>query len=116
MALSMVQGALAARILGVEGIGYLGAITAFSSVINRFTSFRMGELVIKYVGYFQENDQQQRAAAVNEYQVANQTLPADRISAVGFGANRPLASNTSAKGRANNRRIDIVITPKSQKL
>ncbi len=64
MALSMLQGAISARILGVEGIGYLGAITAFSTVINRFTSFRMGELVIKYVGQHQENGDPTRAAAV----------------------------------------------------
>jgi O-antigen/teichoic acid export membrane protein len=64
MALSMLQGAIAARILGVEGIGYLGAITAFATVINRLTSFRMGELVIKYVGQHQENGDSARAAAV----------------------------------------------------
>lgn len=64
MALSMLQGAISARILGVEGIGYLGAITAFSTVINRLTSFRMGELIIKYVGQHQENGDSTRAAAV----------------------------------------------------
>ncbi len=64
MGLSMLQGAIAARILGVEGLGYLGAITAFSTVINRLTSFRMGELVIKYVGQHQENGDATLAAAV----------------------------------------------------
>jgi len=63
-AISMLQGILAARLLGVEQFGILGAITMFASVINKFMSFRMGELVIKYVGYYTEAGDQKRAAAV----------------------------------------------------
>jgi len=54
---------------------------------------------------------QQRAEAVREYMIANQTLPPDSISAVGYGSERPLASNATAAGRAINRRIDILIIP-----
>ena len=54
---------------------------------------------------------EQRADAVREYLIANQTLPADRISAVGYGSERPLASNATGEGRAVNRRIDVIITP-----
>jgi O-antigen/teichoic acid export membrane protein len=50
--------------LGVAGFGILGVITMFASVINKFASFRMGELVIKYVGYYTETGERQRAAAV----------------------------------------------------
>lgn len=63
-ALSMVQGILAARLLGVAEFGILGAITVFTSVINKFASFRINELVVKYVGQFTEDGQQDRAAAV----------------------------------------------------
>lgn len=63
-ALSMLQGVLAARLLGVAGYGILGAITMFTSVVNKFISFRMNELVIKYVGQFTEQSDQPRAAAV----------------------------------------------------
>jgi len=56
---------------------------------------------------------QQRADAVREYMVANQTLPAERIDAVGYGSERPLASNATPEGRAINRRIDIVLTPRT---
>jgi O-antigen/teichoic acid export membrane protein len=63
-AMSMAQGVLAARLLGVEGAGYVGIITQFSSNINRLTSFRMGELVISYVGEFSANGHRRRAAAV----------------------------------------------------
>jgi O-antigen/teichoic acid export membrane protein len=60
----MGQGVLAARLLGVEGAGYVGIITQFSSNINRLTSFRMGELVISYVGEFSANGRRSQAAAV----------------------------------------------------
>jgi len=63
-AISMVQGILAARLLGVAGFGVLGTITMFTSVVNKFASFRMSELVIKYVGHYGEQGDHQRAAAV----------------------------------------------------
>ncbi len=59
-----------------------------------------------------EHLSQQRAEAVQEYLVANQTLPAEHITAIGFGSIRPLASNATMEGRAINRRIDVIISPK----
>ena len=61
-----------------------------------------------------EHLSQQRAEAVRAYFVANGTLADRRIVAVGYGSKRPLASNATAKGRAINRRIDLIIVP-SQK-
>ncbi len=63
-ALSMLQGILSARLLGAAGFGALGTITLFTSVINNFVSFRMGELVVKFVGHFTELDDPRSAAAV----------------------------------------------------
>jgi outer membrane protein OmpA-like peptidoglycan-associated protein len=54
---------------------------------------------------------QERAEAVKTYLIANKTLPEDQLFAVGYGPDRPLAPNTTAKGRAINRRIDVVIEP-----
>jgi O-antigen/teichoic acid export membrane protein len=62
--ISMLQSILAGRLLGVAGFGILGVITMFASVINKLASFRMGELVIKYVGYYTETGEKERAAAV----------------------------------------------------
>jgi len=62
--MSAVQSILAGRLLGPSVFGILGALTAFTSVVNRFASFRMNELVVKYVGHYQENDEQEKAAAV----------------------------------------------------
>jgi outer membrane protein OmpA-like peptidoglycan-associated protein len=56
---------------------------------------------------------QKRADAVRQYLAANRTLPADNLSAVGFGSARPLATNQTAEGRAINRRIDLILTPEA---
>ncbi len=58
-----------------------------------------------------EHLSQKRADAVRQYFVANGTLPYEKIIAVGYGSMRPLASNATEKGRAMNRRIDVIITP-----
>ena len=62
--LSLLQGILLARLLGVEQFGLWGTITLFTGVVNNLASFRMDELVIKYVGQFTEMKDIQRAAAV----------------------------------------------------
>jgi outer membrane protein OmpA-like peptidoglycan-associated protein len=61
-----------------------------------------------------EHLSQQRAESVRKYLVANQTLPEEKIVAVGYGSKRPLASNETKEGRAINRRIDVVISPMPQ--
>lgn len=63
-AMSMLQGMLATRILGVAGFGLLGTITSFTTLINKFASFRMNELVVKYVGQYHEQGDTPRAAAI----------------------------------------------------
>ena len=64
MGLSVVQSIFAARLLGVAGFGVLGTITVFTSTINRLFSFRMGELVVKYMDKFRAEARPDRAAAV----------------------------------------------------
>lgn len=63
-ALSMLQSILVARLLGVTDFGILGTITLFASLINKFASFRMSELVVKYVGQYSVEGDDRRAAAV----------------------------------------------------
>ncbi len=53
---------------------------------------------------------QQRAESVRMYLIS-QNIPADKIRAQGIGSSRPVADNNTAEGRANNRRVEIVVTP-----
>jgi len=52
---------------------------------------------------------ERRAMAVVQYLRNALDLPAERIQAIGFGSERPVASNQNAEGRARNRRIDVII-------
>lgn len=53
---------------------------------------------------------QRRAQVVRDYLVSR-GIAADRITAQGFGPSRSVADNNSAEGRANNRRVEIVVQP-----
>ena len=62
--LSMLQGVFAARLLGAQGYGIVAAVVIpFISSIHRLLSFRMSELVVKYLGQFLAEGQKERAAA-----------------------------------------------------
>jgi O-antigen/teichoic acid export membrane protein len=49
-ALGMLNSIFATRLLGVDGLGLLATIQTFTSNINRLLSFRMSEVVVKYLG------------------------------------------------------------------
>lgn len=52
---------------------------------------------------------QDRADAVRQYLVSNFGLNPEKLTSVGYGEARPVATNETAAGRARNRRIDLVI-------
>jgi outer membrane protein OmpA-like peptidoglycan-associated protein len=52
---------------------------------------------------------QRRAEAVRSYLISR-GLPAAQVAAKGMGPERPIADNSSADGRANNRRVEIVVS------
>lgn len=51
---------------------------------------------------------QRRAEAVRSYLVSR-GISSNRVMAQGFGEDRPIADNASPEGRANNRRVEIVV-------
>lgn len=51
---------------------------------------------------------QKRADAVRSYLISR-GYPGDLIQAQGIGEDRPIADNANAEGRANNRRVEIVV-------
>jgi outer membrane protein OmpA-like peptidoglycan-associated protein len=55
---------------------------------------------------------QRRADAVRSFLITR-GYAANLVRATGIGEARPVADNTSAEGRANNRRVEIVVSPLS---
>ncbi len=53
---------------------------------------------------------QKRADAVRD-QLVSRGVAKDRIKAIGIGPDRPVAPNNTAEGRANNRRVEIIVEP-----
>ncbi len=79
--LGMVQGILAARTLGAENFGILSAtVIPFVSMVSRLTSFRMSELVVKYMGQYMAEEKKDQAAAVAKAAVVADSL----VSLLGF--------------------------------
>jgi len=52
---------------------------------------------------------QDRADAVKQYLVTSFGIDQEKITSIGYGETRPVASNDTADGRSRNRRIDLVI-------
>jgi outer membrane protein OmpA-like peptidoglycan-associated protein len=58
--------------------------------------------------HYNEELSLRRAERVRDFLVSQGVLP-DRVSVRGLGEYRPVASNATAEGRANNRRVEIVL-------
>jgi outer membrane protein OmpA-like peptidoglycan-associated protein len=57
---------------------------------------------------FNQRLSEQRAESVREYLV-DQLVPADAVTAFGFGKTKPVATNDTAEGRQQNRRVELVV-------
>lgn len=56
-----------------------------------------------------------RALSVLHYLVDQKEISPERVSAIGYGEYRPVASNDTKEGRQMNRRVEVVILPKFTK-
>jgi OOP family OmpA-OmpF porin len=57
---------------------------------------------------------QRRADSVRDYLIDNYGISPDRLTAKGYGEERPVASNDTAEGRTQNRRVIAVISAEKQ--
>lgn len=66
------------------------------------------------VGSYEANEllSQRRAQSVAQFLRGN-GVQADRIEVIGAGPNQPVASNATAEGRAQNRRVEIKLAPRA---
>lgn len=85
-----------------------------SSVIS---SLNAGEVIVEghtdAVGSSQLNKElsQARADSVKQFLASATSIDAERIETEGFGYEKPITTNKTPQGRAQNRRVDIVIVP-----
>ena len=83
----------------------------FKKLTNELNNFPYARVEIE--GYadatgplvFNQQLSEQRAQAVRQRFIDQYGIAADRISAVGFGETKPVATNETAKGRTQNRRV-----------
>lgn len=54
---------------------------------------------------------EKRALAVRDWLVISSNLPATRFAVKGYGDTRPISENATEKGRAQNRRVEIILIP-----
>lgn len=52
---------------------------------------------------------EKRAQSVEQYLTAKGSLKQDQVHSVGVGSDKPISDNNTARGRSENRRIDLVI-------
>lgn len=56
---------------------------------------------------------ERRAAAVGQY-LASRSVSSERMVINGYGESRPVASNSTAEGRSQNRRVELTLEPITQ--
>jgi chemotaxis protein MotB len=54
-----------------------------------------------------------RATSIARIMLDLKAIPAERLSAAGYAEFHPVATNDTAEGRAQNRRVDLVVMPRS---
>jgi O-antigen/teichoic acid export membrane protein len=62
--LTAVQGILVARLLGMDGLGVVTIAITYASSVNRLVSFRMSEVVVRYLGKNLAQEKREEAGAL----------------------------------------------------
>lgn len=96
LVLSMLQGILAARMLGPAPFGLIAIVMSYASTVNGLLSFRMGELVVRYGGeYLEKGDRAKAGALVKASGLAELAVSSAAFLVVAFTAG--LAERFAAK-------------------
>lgn len=93
--------------------GFYSTMDQIAGIVNKY-----GKTELLIAGYTDDTGSddynlelsKRRATAVENYLLADQVAPA-RLRSIGYGERDPVAPNTTAEGRALNRRVAITIIP-----
>lgn len=89
-----------------------------SQLAGSFRTFPDSDLIITghtdSVGSYEANEvlSMRRAQSVAQFLQGNGVQP-ERVNVIGAGSNQPVASNDTAEGRAQNRRVEIKLAPRA---
>ncbi|MFO0672490.1 MAG: OmpA family protein [Polyangiaceae bacterium] len=97
-----------------------GAIAALDNVVTTLKAAPDREVVVE--GHTDSQGARQynmdlavkRAESVREHFLSRGIQP-ERVKAVGIGPDRPIADNKTPEGRAQNRRVEIIVSPPERK-
>lgn len=99
-----------ANIKGAESFDLLNKIAVAA---NRCSSFRItigGHTDSQGPEGYNQRLSEARAATVKNYLSLERKVEANRLTAIGYGESNPVATNETAAGRAQNRRITFTVT------
>jgi outer membrane protein OmpA-like peptidoglycan-associated protein len=93
--------------------GFHSTLNKIAKIVNKY-----GKTSLTLVGYtdstgsvaYNKQLSEQRAASVQAYLQSQGVIP-QRLSTMGMGVENPRASNATPEGRAQNRRVEIIIEP-----
>ncbi len=84
-------------------------------IVNVFRKKRVSSIIVeghtdnKGSNEYNEVLSEKRAQTVRRYLIRGLNLTEDQVSAIGFGEARPIDTNATAKGRLQNRRVDLKV-------
>lgn len=94
---------------------FYGALDAVAGTLNQYDQTRIeisGHTDSTGAAAFNQRLSEDRADSVKSY-LASRGVAFGRMYAVGYGPSRPVADNSTADGRARNRRVEIMVIPTS---
>jgi outer membrane protein OmpA-like peptidoglycan-associated protein len=93
--------------------GFYSTLDDIAQVLNKYEKTFLsieGHTDSQGAADFNQGLSEQRAGSVKQY-LTNQGIIASRLQTVGYGESRAVADNTTANGRALNRRVEVQIIP-----
>lgn len=103
---------------GQQAVKQLAAVLAENNDINVLIEGHTDNVPYGGNGALQNNWDlsTKRATSIVNLLQQNGRINAERLTAAGRGEYAPIASNSSAEGKAKNRRIEVILTPKYDEL